>query len=226
MSTSPANWPHVLNAGLATGRCAGLVLVASNPFLGELKEHLDTQSRQRVLRTVPERLHLAGRTRAGAAAGRHLTSMPSTARRPAMMKLLIAIDGSDHARRAIEAAGQLAEARSRRSMRCSFMCAKSPAYYGELPPFDFQSIESGLRQRQAELLESRARAGPATAACNRDHAGGRRPGRAGDRAPGAERGVDCIVMGTRGMNALGGLLLGSVAQRVVHLASVPVMLVK
>ena len=32
---------------------AGLVLVASNPFLGELKEHLDTQSRQRVLRTVP-----------------------------------------------------------------------------------------------------------------------------------------------------------------------------
>ncbi len=42
----------------------------------------------------------------------------------------------------------------------------------------------------------------------------------------AERGVDCIVMGTRGMNALGGLLLGSVAQRVVHLASVPVMLVK
>lgn len=44
---------HVLNAGLATGRCAGLVLVASNPFLGELKEHLDTQARQRVLRTVP-----------------------------------------------------------------------------------------------------------------------------------------------------------------------------
>jgi protein required for attachment to host cells len=44
---------HVLNSGLATGRCAGLVLVASNPFLGELKAHLDTQARQRVLRTVP-----------------------------------------------------------------------------------------------------------------------------------------------------------------------------
>lgn len=43
---------HVLNAGLATGRCAGLVLVASNPFLGELKAHLDTQARQHVLRTV------------------------------------------------------------------------------------------------------------------------------------------------------------------------------
>lgn len=38
--------------------------------------------------------------------------------------------------------------------------------------------------------------------------------------------ADAIVMGTRGMNALGGLLLGSVAQRVVHLATVPVMLAK
>lgn len=35
-----------------------------------------------------------------------------------------------------------------------------------------------------------------------------------------------IVMGTHGRSALGGLLLGSVAQRVVHLAKVPVLLVK
>lgn len=35
-----------------------------------------------------------------------------------------------------------------------------------------------------------------------------------------------IVMGTHGRNVLGGLLLGSVAQRVVHLAKVPVLLVK
>lgn len=37
---------------------------------------------------------------------------------------------------------------------------------------------------------------------------------------------DSIVMGTRGMTMLGNLVLGSVASKVVHLARVPVTLVK
>jgi nucleotide-binding universal stress UspA family protein len=39
-------------------------------------------------------------------------------------------------------------------------------------------------------------------------------------------GFDWIVMGTRGMGAFEGLALGSVAHKVVHLATVPVTLVK
>jgi len=39
-------------------------------------------------------------------------------------------------------------------------------------------------------------------------------------------GVDAIVMGTRGMRALGNLALGSTATKVIHLAEVPVTLVK
>jgi nucleotide-binding universal stress UspA family protein len=35
-----------------------------------------------------------------------------------------------------------------------------------------------------------------------------------------------IVMGTRGLGRVSGLLLGSVAQKVIHLSSVPVVLVK
>lgn len=39
-------------------------------------------------------------------------------------------------------------------------------------------------------------------------------------------GVDAIVMGTRGMRALGNLALGSTSTKVIHLAEVPVTLVK
>jgi protein required for attachment to host cells len=41
-----------LNDGVAQGRCAGLTLVASDPFLGLVKSHLDRQSRKLVLHTV------------------------------------------------------------------------------------------------------------------------------------------------------------------------------
>lgn len=38
--------------------------------------------------------------------------------------------------------------------------------------------------------------------------------------------ADAIVMGTRGMGAIGNFVIGSVASKVVHLADIPVTLVK
>jgi nucleotide-binding universal stress UspA family protein len=35
-----------------------------------------------------------------------------------------------------------------------------------------------------------------------------------------------VVMGTRGLGAVTGMLLGSVATKVIHLSDVPVLLVK
>lgn len=43
----------VLDEGLAHGDCGGLVLVASNPFLGRLLASLGDAARAAVLRTVP-----------------------------------------------------------------------------------------------------------------------------------------------------------------------------
>lgn len=42
----------------------------------------------------------------------------------------------------------------------------------------------------------------------------------------ASRGCDQILIGTRGHTGLGGTLLGSVASKVVHLARVPVLIVR
>lgn len=39
-------------------------------------------------------------------------------------------------------------------------------------------------------------------------------------------GADAVIMGTRGLGTLGGLVLGSVATKVIHLVTPPVTLVK
>jgi protein required for attachment to host cells len=42
-----------VNEGVAQGRCAGFTLVASDPFLGQVKSHLSVQSKKLLLATVP-----------------------------------------------------------------------------------------------------------------------------------------------------------------------------
>jgi protein required for attachment to host cells len=42
-----------LNAGIASHRCDGLAILASNPFLGEVKSHLDEQSGKALHKAIP-----------------------------------------------------------------------------------------------------------------------------------------------------------------------------
>lgn len=44
---------QAINEGVAAGGCAGLILVASNPFLGRLKSHLSPQASKALLETLP-----------------------------------------------------------------------------------------------------------------------------------------------------------------------------
>ena len=41
-----------------------------------------------------------------------------------------------------------------------------------------------------------------------------------------DEGIEHIVMGTRGLGSIQGLLLGSVAMKVIHLAEIPITLIK
>lgn len=142
-----------------------------------------------------------------------------------MLKLLIAVDGSEHARHAIEAAGRLASQLP--GVQALLLNVRElPVFYGDLPAYDFESVDQAGRQHQAELL---AEAQAIARGCGLQQV--ELQAAQGLAAPeiarvASERGVDQIVIGTHGRGALGGLLLGSVAQRVVHLADVPVLLVK
>ena len=142
-----------------------------------------------------------------------------------MLNILLPIDGSDFAQRALETVAKMAK----RTDGLELMLVNvrhGPAYYGEFPPYDYESIEARERQRQQDLLK---------AASDEAH----RLGLTRVKVKGAEGaiateivraadeyGADQIVMGTHGRGAVAGLFIGSVAQRVVHLARAPVLLVK
>jgi nucleotide-binding universal stress UspA family protein len=141
-----------------------------------------------------------------------------------MLKLLVAVDGSEHARHAIEVAARLARGQTVQAVLLSV--ADAVAYCGELPPFDAAAVEQAQQARQQQVLaEAQAHA----LACGLQQI--ELQGATGFPSDeivrvAAERGVDQIVMGTHGQGVLRSLFLGSVAQRVVHLAKVPVLLVK
>lgn len=142
-----------------------------------------------------------------------------------MLKVLIAVDGSSHARKTIDAVAQLSK--STGEVEAVLLNVRDhPPYYGELPPFDMDSLENLLKRRQDDVLQ---------AALNEAKANGLEHVTT-QRAMGDvsheivrvanELDVNEIAMGTHGRSAMGSFFMGSVAQRVVHLSKVPVLLVK
>ncbi|MDE2094415.1 MAG: universal stress protein [Burkholderiales bacterium] len=142
-----------------------------------------------------------------------------------MLKILIAVDGSAPALRAVETVARLAPQLT--GLQAWLLNVREgPVYYGELPPFDYEALEKLQRDRQQALLD---------AALAHARRCGLEPVSVltgvGEAATGIvdaanEHAVDQIVMGTHGRSPLGSLFIGSVAQRVIHLSRVPVLLVK
>lgn len=142
-----------------------------------------------------------------------------------MLKMLIAFDGSDHARRAVEAVARVGKDSPGLSV-VLLNVQDPPLHHGDFPPLDFESIDSKLRERQLQLLEG-ALAWARQCGLEQVTTLAAMGATAVEIVRvAAECAADQIVIGTHGRSALGSLFLGSVAQRVVHLARTPVLMVK
>jgi nucleotide-binding universal stress UspA family protein len=140
-------------------------------------------------------------------------------------KIFVPFDGSGCALRAL----QHAVAMARRLGDCSIHVAhahEEPLIYGELAVYVPREKMEKLQREQSEGVLARAE--PVLKGAGLPY---EKEILVGPVAPVlAERahdlGCDAIIMGTHGLTALGSMLMGSVAAKVVHLSTIPVTLVK
>jgi nucleotide-binding universal stress UspA family protein len=140
-----------------------------------------------------------------------------------MMRVLVAVDGSDAALRALDlVAGWV---RNGAQLQAVLLNVRhEPLMYGEISAANIVAVEVVQKKIQDQVLaEAQARAGGVALASVQ-----RAAGLAAQEIArvAAEQGVDQIVMGTHGRGIAGSLFLGSVTQRVLHLSPLPVLLVK
>ena len=136
-------------------------------------------------------------------------------------RILVAVDGSENAITAARLAGDIC-----RSMGADLALVTVfdpiPNYLGE--PFIQAALTKRMEPAQAILNEARDHVGEIPGELTTDMLEG----------PPAEailkllesRNVDLVIMGTRGLGRLRGLVLGSQSQKVVQHAHCPVLLVR
>jgi nucleotide-binding universal stress UspA family protein len=142
-----------------------------------------------------------------------------------MHKLLVPVDNSDGAMRALEYAIRLAKERKPTELMI---------VHAHEPPLVYGEIAMYLPEEKAEELQRQHSEGILQPAIDKAKKAGvtfTSQILIGDVARSivscAEASGCCaIVMGTRGMSAIGNLVMGSVATKVIHLTKLPVTLVK
>ena len=146
-----------------------------------------------------------------------------------MPGVLIPVDGSENSTRAVEAACRLVA--HRHPVTVHLLNVQPPNHSGVVKKYLSQDLIDRFHQEEGEtaLRSARARLDNADIAYT-SHV------EVGDVAQTIARYVrdlhcDQVIMGTRGLGsggiaAISGLLLGSIATKVLHLVEVPVTLVK
>jgi nucleotide-binding universal stress UspA family protein len=142
-----------------------------------------------------------------------------------MFKLLIAVDGSDHSLRTIEAVANLAKASLKFGVVLLNVRDATPLY-GHMPSLSVEPIEKARAKEQEQILATAAERAYACHLTVVETRSAQGPVAQEIVRAATECGAHQIVIGTHGLGAIGSFFMGSVAQRVVHLAEVPVLLVK
>lgn len=137
-------------------------------------------------------------------------------------KILLAVDGSDHALHAARQAAELARAMPPKEFRIVVSYDAIPMYLGE-PNLQF-AIDHRKTEAEKTLNKALKEVGKIPCEIHTELL-------EGDPAfaiieVAATRKSDLIVMGSRGLGRLAGLLLGSTSQKVVAHAPCPVLIVR
>lgn len=135
--------------------------------------------------------------------------------------ILVAVDGSEHALKAAEVAGDLAR-NLKANLRMITIYDPIPNYLGE--PNLQNIIDQRLEQAERIISEAQQRVGSVPGEFVTEKLEG--PVAEAVLAVISALSIDLVVMGTRGLGRLGQLLIGSQSQKVVANAPCPVLLVR
>lgn len=143
-----------------------------------------------------------------------------------MRNVLLAFDGSDSAKRAVQYVIDFAREHSATLNVHLINVQQPPLVYGEYMTGDLiERMEQSAAKQAQHLLDWPAEQLQAAGITHsRQTAQGNIPEQIGLAVK--RLSCDTVVMGTRGLGNFSGLLMGSVATRVVHEVPVPVLLVK
>jgi nucleotide-binding universal stress UspA family protein len=137
-------------------------------------------------------------------------------------KVLLAVDGSEHALRAARMAADLTRNMKSEELRIVFAYDPIPPYFGE-PTFQ-QAINARLSEAQEVLDHAVKIVGNIPVEVHTELIEGD-PAQAIINVA-ETRGSHVIVMGSRGLGMLAGMVLGSTSQKVVSHAPCPVLIVR
>lgn len=141
-----------------------------------------------------------------------------------MQKILLAVDGSDTSLRAVDHVARRAAA-AKEDYQILLVNVQYPLH-GSVSTF----IDAGQvkQYHQDEGMKTLAAAQEKLAAAGVDYSHHLFVGEPAEVVTrfAREQGCDEIVIGTRGLSGIGSLFMGSVATKIIHLADMPVLLVK